>query len=127
MHDLLKFAITNLEARVADTISIAWEGKEVPGYQPPQLNRQAIVQGHCHHKAIMRFNEEKSLMTKMGLQCEVLESGCCGMAGSFGYEKDKYDVSVACGERDLLPRVRREAPSTIIMGFQLQRADCAAK
>ena len=89
--------------------------KKVPGYQPPQLNRQAVVQGHCHHKAIMRFKEEKSLMQKMGLKCDVLESGCCGMAGSFGYEKEKYDVSVACGERALLPRVRQEAASTIIM------------
>jgi len=79
------------------------------------LNRRAIVQGHCHHKAIMRFKEEKSLMEKMGLRCEVLESGCCGMAGSFGYEKDKYEVSVACGERALLPRVRQEAASTFIM------------
>jgi FAD/FMN-containing dehydrogenase/Fe-S oxidoreductase len=89
--------------------------KKVPDYRPPQLNRQAIVQGHCHHKAIMRFKEEKSLMEKMGLRCEVLESGCCGMAGSFGYEKEKYDVSVACGERALLPRVRQEAASTIII------------
>lgn len=89
--------------------------KKVPGYRPPQLNRRAIVQGHCHHKAIMRFKEEKSLMEKMGLRCEVLESGCCGMAGSFGYEKDKYEVSVACGERALLPRVRQEAASTFIM------------
>ena len=89
--------------------------KKVPGYQPPALNRRAIVQGHCHHKAIMRFKDEKSLMEKMGLHCEVLESGCCGMAGSFGYERDKYDVSVACGERALLPRVRQEPPSTIIM------------
>ncbi len=63
----------------------------------------------------MRFKEEKSLMEKMGLRCEVLESGCCGMARSFGYEKDKYEVSVACGERALLPRVRQEAASTFIM------------
>jgi FAD/FMN-containing dehydrogenase/Fe-S oxidoreductase len=89
--------------------------KKVPGYQPPRMKRRAMVQGHCHHKAIMHFKEEKSLMQKMGLQSEVLESGCCGMAGSFGYEKDKYDVSVACGERALLPRVRREAASTIII------------
>jgi Fe-S oxidoreductase len=89
--------------------------KKVPGYQPPQINRRAIVQGHCHHKAIMRFKEEKSLMEKMVLKYEVLESGCCGMAGSFGYEKDKYEVSVACGERALLPRLRQEALSTIIV------------
>jgi FAD/FMN-containing dehydrogenase/Fe-S oxidoreductase len=89
--------------------------KKVPGYRPPSLNRRAIVQGHCHHKAIMRFKEEKSLMEKMGLDHEVLESGCCGMAGSFGYEKEKYEVSVACGERKLLPEVRKAGLSTIIM------------
>jgi Fe-S oxidoreductase len=89
--------------------------KKLAGYQPPQVKRKAMVQGHCHHKAIMRFKEEATLMTKMGLEHEVLESGCCGMAGSFGYEKDKYDVSVACGERVLLPEVRKAGLSTVIM------------
>jgi hypothetical protein len=63
----------------------------------------------------MRLKEEKSLMEKMGLDHDLLESGCCGMAGSFGYEKDKYDVSIACGERSLLPAVRKAGLSTIIM------------
>lgn len=85
------------------------------GYQPPTLERKALVQGHCHHKAIMRLDEEESLMKKMGLDYEVLNSGCCGMAGSFGYEKDKYDVSIACGERKLLPEVRKARLSTIIV------------
>ncbi len=89
--------------------------KKVPGYKAPQLKRHAIVQGHCHHKAIMRMKEEKSVMEKMGLNHEVLESGCCGMAGSFGYEKDKYQVSIDCGERSLLPQVRKAGLSTIIM------------
>ena len=89
--------------------------KKVPGYKAPQLKRDAIVQGHCHHKAIMRMKEEKSVMEKMGLNHEVLESGCCGMAGSFGYEKDKYQVSIDCGERSLLPRVRKAGLSTIIV------------
>lgn len=89
--------------------------KKAPGYQPPQVARQAIVQGHCHHKAVMRMKEEKSLMDKMGLEYELLESGCCGMAGAFGYEKDKYQVSVACGERSLLPEVRKAWLETIIV------------
>jgi FAD/FMN-containing dehydrogenase/Fe-S oxidoreductase len=89
--------------------------KKVPGYQPPKLKRRAIVQGHCHHKAIMHFHEEKTLMKKMGLDYRVLESGCCGMAGAFGYEKDKYPVSIACGERSLLPSVRKASVSTVIM------------
>src|SRR5437764_9747929 len=89
--------------------------ERVPGYQPPKVNRRAMVQGHCHHKAIMRLKKEESLMSKMGLDHEVLESGWCGMAGSFGYEKDKYEVSVACGGRALLPAVRKAGLSTIIM------------
>ncbi|MGE5054613.1 MAG: FAD-binding and (Fe-S)-binding domain-containing protein [Acidobacteriota bacterium] len=88
---------------------------KLPGYQPPKLQRKAMVQGHCHHKAIMRFKEEETLMSKMALDAQVLDSGCCGMAGSFGYEKDKYEVSVACGERVLLPEVRKAGLSTIII------------
>jgi FAD/FMN-containing dehydrogenase/Fe-S oxidoreductase len=89
--------------------------KQVPGYQPSRLTRAVLVQGHCHHKAVMRLKEEKAVMEKMGLDYEVLESGCCGMAGSFGYEKDKYKVSIACGERSLLPAVRKAGLSTIVL------------
>jgi Fe-S oxidoreductase len=89
--------------------------KKATHYQPPKLKRQAIVQGHCHQKAIMRLQEEKQVMQKMGLDFQVLESGCCGMAGSFGYEKEKYEVSIACGERVLLPEVRKAGLSTIVM------------
>ena len=63
----------------------------------------------------MRLKEEKSLMEKMELDHRVLESGCCGMAGAFGYEEDKYQVSVACGERSLLPEVRKAPVSSIIV------------
>src|SRR5437763_16553088 len=89
--------------------------KKVAGYHPPRLGGRAIVQGHCHHKAVMRFKEERAVLEKAGLDYEVLESGCCGMAGSFGFEKDKYAVSVACGERALLPEVRNTGLSTIVM------------
>lgn len=89
--------------------------KRVSAHQPPQLKRRAIVQGHCHQKAIMRMKEEEAVMEKMGLDHEVLESGCCGMAGSFGIEKEKYEVSIACGERTLLPEVRKAGLATIVM------------
>ena len=89
--------------------------KKIPNYSPPTVKRHAIVQGHCHHKAVMRLKEEKSVMEKMQLQYRVLESGCCGMAGAFGYEEDKYQVSVACGERMLLPEVRKTPVSTVIV------------
>ena len=69
----------------------------------PQLKRKALVQGHCHHKSVLKFDAEHSVLKKLGLDAQVLNSGCCGMAGSFGFESDKYDVSVAIGERRLLP------------------------
>ncbi len=89
--------------------------KKVKDYRPPQLNRKAIVQGHCHHKAIMRLTEEEVVMKKMGLDFQMLNSGCCGMAGSFGFEAAKYDVSIQCGERVLLPAVRKSGLSTVVM------------
>ncbi|HET8666625.1 MAG TPA: FAD-binding and (Fe-S)-binding domain-containing protein [Terriglobales bacterium] len=101
---------------VSQTFTLAeFLGSKANGYTPPKLKRKAVVQGHCHHKAIMRMDSEKSLMEKMGLDYKLLESGCCGMAGSFGYEKDKYPVSIACGERAMLPAVRKAGLSTIIM------------
>jgi len=89
--------------------------KKVKGCQAPQLNSKAIVQGHCHHKAVMRLNDEEAVMKKIGLDYQVLDSGCCGMAGGFGYEKEKYKVSIASGERKLLPEVRSAETTTLIM------------
>ena len=65
------------------------------------------MHGHCHHKSQLHFEQEVDLLRKAGLDCDVPDSGCCGMAGSFGYEADHYDVGLACGERVLLPSVRQ--------------------
>jgi Fe-S oxidoreductase len=89
--------------------------KKAQGYTSPQLKKRAIVHGHCHHKAIMKMDAEEKCLEKLGLDFEVLDSGCCGMAGSFGFEKDKYEVSIQCGERALLPAVRRTSPETLII------------
>jgi len=89
--------------------------KKTPNYQPPKLKRKAVLHGHCHHKAIMRMDCDKELLTKMELDIKQLDSGCCGMAGSFGYEKEKYEISMKAGERALLPAVRKAGLSTIVM------------
>ena len=96
--------------------------RKVPNYQPPQLHRKAVVHGHCHHKAIMGMGAEEAVLKKLGLDFEILDSGCCGMAGAFGFEKDHYDVSIKCGERVLLPAVRNAAKDTLIIanGFSCQ-------
>jgi Fe-S oxidoreductase len=89
--------------------------KKAQHYQLPQLKRKAIVHGHCHHKAIMKMNDEQAVLTKLGLDFHVLDSGCCGMAGAFGFEKDHYDISLKVGERVLLPAVRQADEDTLII------------
>ncbi len=89
--------------------------KHAPDFVPPKLERRAIVQGHCHHKSVLDFDSERALLERMGLEATVLDSGCCGMAGSFGFERDKYDVSLAIGERVLLPAVRAADADTLIV------------
>jgi Fe-S oxidoreductase len=84
-------------------------------YHPPQLNRKALVHGHCHHKSVLKFDAEAELLKRSGLDYQVLDSGCCGMAGSFGFEADKYDVSVQIAERVLLPAVRNASKDTLII------------
>ena len=84
-------------------------------HQLPQLHRKALVQGHCHHKSVLRFDAESAVLNKLGLESQLLNSGCCGMAGSFGFESNKYDISIAIGERRLLPAVREADASTIII------------
>ncbi len=84
------------------------------GYKPPALNRKVLLHGHCHHKALMTLSAEEALLRSMGVELESLDSGCCGMAGAFGFEREKYEISRAIGERVLLPAVRRAAPETLI-------------
>ena len=81
----------------------------------PRLPRKAIVQGHCHHKAIMKFEPEEYVLRKIGLDYQHLDSGCCGMAGAFGFEEKHYDISIRIGERVLLPAVREADRDTLII------------
>jgi Fe-S oxidoreductase len=85
------------------------------GYEPPRLHGRAIVHGHCHEKATAGVEPLKQLLEKMGLELECPDSGCCGMAGSWGYEKGHYDVSQACGERVLFPAVRRAGTDPLVV------------
>ncbi len=76
----------------------------------PRLERKALLHGHCHHKAIIKMTAEESILRRIGVDFQSPAPGCCGMAGSFGFEHDKYDLSMAIAELELLPAVRR-APS----------------
>jgi FAD/FMN-containing dehydrogenase/Fe-S oxidoreductase len=76
----------------------------------PHLNRKAILHGHCHQKSLMKMTTEEAVLTRLGVDFQSPAPGCCGMAGSFGFERDKYDISIAIGELELMPAVR-QAPS----------------
>jgi Fe-S oxidoreductase len=75
----------------------------------------ALVQVHCHHHAVIKTTAEVNILDRIGLQYRIMPSGCCGMAGSFGFERTKYEVSLTAAERVMLPAIRAAAPETIIL------------
>jgi len=87
----------------------------VLAYLPPKLSARILLHGHCHQKALMKMAHAEALLRRMGAALECPDTGCCGMAGPFGFEKDKHNVAQAVGERLLLPAVRRAAPETLIV------------
>jgi FAD/FMN-containing dehydrogenase/Fe-S oxidoreductase len=105
-------------ARLRDQVFLLSEFlvHHAPGYTPRETpGRKLLVHGHCHHKSLMKMDHELSLLRATASEVEHLDSGCCGMAGPFGFEKEKYEVSQAIGERVLLPAVRRVDPATVIV------------
>ena len=74
-----------------------------------------LLHGHCHQQALVGTEPSKHVLELPGYQVTEVDSGCCGMAGSFGYEKEHYDISLKMGERRLLPAVRKADPDTVIV------------
>ncbi|MGW0994292.1 FAD-binding and (Fe-S)-binding domain-containing protein [Streptomyces sp. NPDC002523] len=85
------------------------------GWRPPFLARQATVQTHCHQHAIMKFDADRELMRRAHLDADVLDEGCCGLAGNFGFERGHHEVSMAVGELGVLPAVRAAAPDSLVL------------
>ncbi len=81
----------------------------------PKLPRRALIHGHCHHKAIMKMTAEEAVLQRLGVDFTAPAPGCCGMAGAFGFEKEKYEVSKAIGELELLPAVRKAPTDWLIV------------
>ncbi|MFX0581262.1 FAD-binding and (Fe-S)-binding domain-containing protein [Nocardia nepalensis] len=102
-------------------------------WEPPRIDANAIIQPHCHQHAILHYDDDRRLLAATGLDVEVLDAGCCGLAGNFGFEQGHYDVSVACAEDELMPRVRARTPETLVLadGFscrtQIEHLDPQAR
>ncbi|MER5183070.1 FAD-linked oxidase C-terminal domain-containing protein [Streptomyces sp. NPDC002896] len=86
-----------------------------PDWQPPRIDARSISQTHCHQHATSGFSADSALLRRMGVDNTTLDSGCCGLAGNFGFERGHYDVSVAAGEQVLLPAVREAALDTHVL------------
>src|SRR5205085_6795895 len=83
--------------------------------EPPRLERKAFVWGHCHQKATGGIDPEVELLKKMGVEVETLKAGCCGLAGSWGFEAGHHEISMQCGEQGLLPKVRELDEKTMVV------------
>lgn len=113
-------------ARLGPEYSVAGDGAAAPdrpedgallvgGLRPPRLKRPAVVHLHCHHRAVLGTGPDEALLSQACSGASVLDSGCCGMAGPFGFDRGHYDVSVAAAERVLLPAVREAPPEAILV------------
>ncbi|MGW0203387.1 FAD-binding and (Fe-S)-binding domain-containing protein [Nonomuraea sp. NPDC003201] len=81
----------------------------------PGTGRKAIAQPHCHQHAIWGFDADQEVLRRAGVQAEVLDVGCCGLAGNFGFERGHYEVSTGAAELGLWPAVREADPGTTVL------------
>lgn len=81
----------------------------------PQLDADVIVHGHCHQKSVFGMKGETALLDKLGVRWTLLDAGCCGMAGTFGFNEAHYDLSMKIGEGKLLPLVRQASEHAIVV------------
>ena len=94
-----------------------WLAAKAPEFATGRLHgAHILLHGHCHHKAVFGGPaSEIALLRQAGATVEPIQAGCCGMAGPFGFEADKYEVSKAIAQDGLLPAVESAGPLTLIV------------
>ena len=87
-----------------------------PGWVPPRLDGvTGIAQVHCHQHAVLRWDDDADLIARTGADIERLDSGCCGLAGNFGFTAGHGEVSAALAEQTLMPRVRETPADAVVL------------
>jgi FAD/FMN-containing dehydrogenase/Fe-S oxidoreductase len=115
-HDLGQLFPNDQDAcRLRDHTRTLAEHLQTGDWDPPRMPRRAVVHGHCHQKAVMKMGADEELLRRVGIDADVLDSGCCGLAGNFGFERGHHEMSIAAGERVLLPAVRDASADTLVM------------
>jgi FAD/FMN-containing dehydrogenase/Fe-S oxidoreductase len=89
--------------------------EHTPGYQPPSVRRPVRAQVHCHQHAVLKWDADERLLRDAGADVEHLETGCCGLAGNFGFQAGHGEVSRAIAERALLPKLREASAGAVIL------------
>ncbi|HEX3908876.1 MAG TPA: FAD-binding and (Fe-S)-binding domain-containing protein [Mycobacteriales bacterium] len=106
----------NLQRLREQTVTLAELLRDhTDGWQPPHVGGAAVAQTHCHQHAIMGYDPDRAVLEAAGVDLDVLDSGCCGLAGNFGFERGHYEVSTGCAERVLLPALRAADPQTLVL------------
>ncbi len=114
--EMLKFFPNDVRAKklASQTFMLA-EYLEKIGYAPPKLKGRALVHGHCHQKAVLGMKAESALLAKMGLDVSAPDTGCCGMAGSFGFRPEHYPLSIKAAEQGIFPAVRAAGGDALVV------------
>ena len=89
--------------------------EHTPGYEPPSVRRPVLTQVHCHQHAVMGWDADEKLLKQADASAEHLDTGCCGLAGNFGFQAGHGEVSRAIAERALLPKLRAASPGAVIL------------
>jgi Fe-S oxidoreductase len=89
--------------------------EHTPGYQPPSIRRPVLTHVHCHQHAVMGWDADAKLLQQAGADAEHLETGCCGLAGNFGFQAGHGEISRAIAERALLPKLRAASPGAVVL------------
>ncbi|CAM5594466.1 FAD-binding and (Fe-S)-binding domain-containing protein [Kitasatospora aureofaciens] len=89
--------------------------EHAPDAPLPRVRLDAVTQTHCHQHAVLGSAADRRVEARLGLHNRVLDSGCCGLAGNFGFERGHFEVSEAIAERVLLPEVRAAGPDTVVL------------
>jgi len=112
MASLLKDRIMMIDEFLAGEIKT---GNLSADFESNVDDRSILIHGHCHQKALYGTDAMKSICRRAGQQVEEISSGCCGMAGSFGYEQEHYDISEKIGEMVLFPAVRAMNEGSVLV------------
>ena len=109
-HDQDVHRLQNLTHTLAELLN-----DRAADWSTPRLDAQAVVQPHCHQHAVLGTDPDAELMRRFGLDAQLLDVGCCGLAGNFGFERGHFSVSMRSAELGLLPAVRQADPRAFVL------------